>query len=339
MRSTLADARQAIARAIGGVCTTDTRVVEYCNEAVQRLLLAGKWVGTYGKYRMCTTGNESESIITWPRNIETIESVALSQYPGTVRNGWFEFISDGPGTLTKDSGIGNQLVDLGEFPTTSDILTTGNKKTIRVVSDGTEAAGLKLHVFGLDWQGDLIQTSISGSISRGEQITISSSGNTSAVADGWSKITGVIKPTTTYPIRVYERDTVTGTDRQIAYYEPDELRPMYRRSIIPGLQNMGACDQCSSGTPLVEVIAKHRFTKVVNDTDFLAIGNIPAIKLEVKAILKEERELWDEAQKYHMKAVALLQDELNHWLGDGAVPTFSHVHPNVWGGGGVQNLV
>ena len=94
MRLTLASAKTTVARALG-MCTTDSRLIPLINEATERLLYKGKWKGTYGVYRFCTT----QGCITLPRQLETVEKWALCDQPGIVRNDWYEFIEGGYGVL------------------------------------------------------------------------------------------------------------------------------------------------------------------------------------------------------------------------------------------------
>lgn len=339
MKLTLNDARSTIARVLG-VCTTDSRVADYINEATRRLLYEGKWVGTYGRFLICTDGNESDSIITWPRWLETIETVAVNDYPGVVRNQWYEWLDSGPRILDSERHIGLNLVDRGEAATTSDIVKTGNPKKIKVYSVGAEAGGLTVVVHGEDWSGNPIYTS---SV-PGESIAIAQAGTLST--NQFSRITGVQKSTTTSVVKLFEYDTVTATERQIAYYDPDETRPWYRRSIIPGLQNMSTCEDCASGRK-VEVVGKLRFIPVVNNTDYILIGNLPALKLAVMAIRKEEADLIGEANAYMyggqlpngqnvIGAVPLLQKELSHHIGDGVAPVMRVQDRSIFGAGGIE---
>ncbi len=241
MRLTYGQAKATIAKVLG-MCATDSRVMDYTNEATQRLLYKGKWVGTYAHYALCTNGNNSDSNITWPRFLETIESFSICSKPGVIRNQWYEYLSSGPGLLNQNNNIGTSLVDRGEACLISDILTTGNIKKIKVISDYAESGSSAIILQGLDWSGNPIRTS-SGTV-LGESVPIAVGGNVSI--NQFSRLDAVIKPVTNGPIRLYEYDTVALTTRQIAFYEPNETLPSYRRSIIPGLQNMSSCDASDS---------------------------------------------------------------------------------------------
>ena len=68
------------------------------------------------------------------------------------------------------------------------------------------------------------------------------------------------------------------------------------------------------------------------------ISNEAALKEMVLSIRKAENNLPQEAAIYEKRAVELLQEQLLHYMGDGAVgvPRFQNVA--TFGGGGVSNL-
>lgn len=311
---TLGEAREEVAEA-ANLCSTDSRVAKYVNKAVRRLIPKGKWVGTMQRYKICT----KNACITWPRAIETIEAYAICGVPGKVRNGWFEFLENGPGIFRgSDCGcgggcVGNQLVDRGEHPAFDDI--EGVNKKIRVYADVAQASG-SIILRGYDENGQWIRTLDGGTWIDGEKVTISTTPQLSVKF--FSKLVQVIKPTTNGPVRLYEynNDTAVNT-KALAYYEADETLPSYRRSYVPGVAGHSSGSDCEEVS--LEVAAKLRFVPVVNDNDFILIGNLPAIVEEVRAVRKLENNLFGEAEAYEQKAVQYLQEELASYIGDGPV--------------------
>ena len=128
MKLTLGDIKGNISKILS-MASTDSRVVNYINEAQERLMYKGKWPGTYARYRVPT----DDGMVTWPRQLETIETVAVDDVPGTVRNRWFEFLESGPGVLDSKDCIGLQLIDQDTAASFSDISGTGKK--IRIYTD------------------------------------------------------------------------------------------------------------------------------------------------------------------------------------------------------------
>lgn len=132
--------------------------------------------------------------------------------------------------------------------------------------------------------------------------------------------------------------------KALAVWEPTETLPDYRRSFIPALDvrrgGGGCCNDnlvppADPNSPCartrVTVIAKMKFIPVEVDTDFLPIGNAPALKLAMLAVMLEERRDYDGARiamngvfdplrrKYFNGAIPLLDEELAAYQGDGVV--------------------
>lgn len=324
MKLTLGDIKTNIARllSMGG---TDARVVDYINEAQQRLMYKGKWPGTYVRYAV----TNSSGTITWPRQLETIETVAIDDLPGIVRNEWYEFLESGPGLLDSADCDSYTLVDRGEAPCFSDLNDTDKK--LRTYTSVTADAGLKVLFQGYDENGDWVRTQdpATNVWKDGEEVEL-----TTTYVDTlnfFGTLSAVQKPVSEGNVKVYEWDTTNSTQRLIADYQPSETRPTYRRSLISGLKD--------NDDAVVTVTGKLRFTPASADTDWLHIGYEAAIKEMVLSIRKAENNLVKEADAYEKRAVQLLQEQLMHHLGDGAVavPRFQNV--NTFGGGGVANLI
>lgn len=313
-RLRLSDVKSTIAASIG-LCTDDARVISLINEAQERLLPQGKWVGTYARYRVCI----SNACITWPRQIETIEAMSICKVPGVIRNEWFEFLGNGPGGFSEDSCPGNVLIDRGMAATFDDPIATAANK-IRVHSDVAESSSSRILIQGYDENSQWVRTLDSGSYVDGEYVTIST--NYQYTTTRWSNITGVQKPVTNGAVRLYEYSTtLSSAVKALAYYENDETVPLYRRSMIPGLGETGACcgadSDCTNKT--VTVMAKLRFIPVRNDIDYLMIGNSPAIKDMVRSCWFSDRNDIQNAGIYEAKAVDMLKKELQSHLGTGTV--------------------
>lgn len=332
----LADVRTPIARAMN-ICPESDEVVSLANESHRRLVGKGRWVGTVARYRICTS---SEGCLVWPRQVETIEGWQLCSYPGEIRNSWFEFQQNGPGLLDSDSTYYTTLLDRGTRVTFDDIY--GTNKKLKVLSDVTEDDDAQILVQGYDENAGWIRTLVDGEWIDGEYIDITTAGAFST--NFFTSITGIIKPATNGPVRLLEYDTTLATvTKVLGYYENDEEVPIYRASMIPGLSHRGGCgnvdedgEQCD--TKQITVIAKLRHIDVVNDNDFFLLGNLAAIKLMAMAILKENRNLFDESMAYEAKAIKELQDELSSFEGDGALPTMKQESTETWGAG-VLNYV
>lgn len=289
--------------------SSDPRVIQYANRACERLLYdAGKSVDTLVRYIVCVT----DGCLTWPRDIETIEAWEKCGSPGTVRNHFYEFLGYGPGTMSATSGSGGQLIDRGNAVAFDEVVGTGKK--LAVWADSVEAAGLKLLVRYYDGNANKVYTLIDSVMGEGEQITIlpgTYAYSASEVMQGG--LYEVIKPVTKKPIRLYEYNVAAATYRALAYYEPDETLPTFRRSLIPCLaSNAGGCT-----TQRITVLAKRRFIPAINDDSVLIISHADAVRLACQAIKKEEDVGVVEAEPLWQMAIRCLDRQLRHYQGDG----------------------
>jgi hypothetical protein len=323
VRDEIAETANLCATVTGG--TTNPALVAITNSACRRLSKRGRWVGLVQRYRI-TVDN---AMIVWPRQVSTIDAVAFCNTPGTIRNEWYEFLGHGPGQLDCDSCQWYTLVDRGTTSTFKDVTPGQTNRKLRVYADVTESSDSYITIQGYDENGNWIRTQLSDETwIDGERILISTTPTLSSKF--YAVVTGVYKDETNGVVRVYEYNTTTAANVQvIGYYEPDETTPIYRKSLLPGAMDMPTCDDCDARQ--ITVMVKLRYIPVVNDNDWLMIGDVDAIKLAVKAIQKEDANLIGEASAYFQQAVGELEHELREYKGDGAVgqPRFA---PDFGGG-------
>lgn len=341
MKLLLKDVKPSVAKMLS-MASTDSRVTDYINEAQERLIYKGKWPGTYVRYIL----NESNGAITWPRQLETIEAVAVSGASGRIRNSWYEFLESGPGLLDTTSGDSLTLVDRGESCTWSDI--TGTDATLRRIRIKYDSAddGKTMILQGYNQTVEWIRTDIGGVISDGEKVTLTGgtqeggSGTTYYVdtVNTYQFLSAVIRDASNYSVNLYEINAsgstaeVTASERNIAVYEPTETRPVYRRSLIPGLPD-------TNTTQVVTVVGKARFLPAVNDNDWLFINYESAIKEMVMSIRHAENNLLQEAEGYEGRAVRMLEEQLMHYMGDGTVVALRIHGQAAQTAAGVENII
>lgn len=319
-RLTFALVKGPVARAIGK-CANDQETLDITNEAQERLMNHPiKAVGTVVRYRICINA----VCLTWPRHIAAIEAYSLCGWPGKIRNGWYEFLGEGPGYIGPDDTCFTDMLPADDACTFDDILGTSSK--VRVHSDLNEASSAKILIKGYDDSWNWVQTEYpagSGSYIDGEYVTISTTYLYTTTK--FSAITDVIKPITNGPVRLYEYDTVSaGVTRALAFYESDETHPIYRRSKLPAAGNGAGCcgsvvddTSCEKKTLLVRARLRHIPVRV--DNDHLILRNIAALKLMAMAIRKEEEENFEQAETYELKALRELERELATYQGSGEV--------------------
>jgi hypothetical protein len=303
------DVKAACAKAVN-LCDNDDRVLDYLNEAQERMLYRGKAKGTVQTYRFCVP---SSGCIVWPRE---------------MRTEWYEFAENGPGVISTDCDISKTLIDRGETCAFDEVIGTG--KQLAVYADLTEGAGKYINLQFYNEAGQWVTVEFNGERIDGEQIAIPSTAGTYNYSTNTCKPGGLIrvkKDVTKGIIRLYEYDSATGVIRPLAYYQPDEEVPVYRRSLIPSLEN-AECEQTQ-----VVVIAKLRFIAARNDESFLMISNRAALRLGCQAVRKEEEEIYDESEVLWAKAFQLLGEQVAHYTGSGFRASAQFAPAGEWGGG------
>ncbi len=337
MRTTLADARNSRIPSAMGLCPTEPKFLAILNEAQSRLLTKGMWFGTVAKYRICV----SDGCVTLPVQISTIEKAAVCGAPIRVHDQWYEFLENGfgtrngspnnsttSGTTTSSSCCGTgpnnwgcglgEVLYRGRFCTFRDIVPSG--KLLNFICDLISDVGKEVLALGYDDNGNWIRTMQSGSIQDGEVIVLAQAAGTNSV-NNFSCVTDIQFPSNVDgQTWLYEYKVSDATKRLIGKYEYFEERPSYARYFFPGIrQNSntdGSCNQSS-----IEIIGKLEFIPAKNDTDYLIISNIPALKAMCVGISNAEKvpssiEKSQIIASAYVEALAELNAELNHYRGD-----------------------
>lgn len=321
------DVKAACAKAIGE-CEDNARVIDYVNRATERLLYDGKWKGTVQTLRICV---DSSRCIVWPREIETIEAISLCSTPVPLRSVWYEFNENGPGEIGENSCLSG-LIDREEVCAFDQVV--GEDKKLAVYAERTEETGKYVNLQFYNDSGQWVRTEFDGQIIDGENVAIPSTPGTYNYTQNKCLAGGLVrasKAVTDGIVRLYEYNTLTTEIRPLAYYQPDEEVPVYRRSLIPDL-DVNSCEQTQ-----VNVRGKLRFIPVRTDESYVLISHREALRLACHAIQKEENDLYDEAAANWNIAYRLLNAQLAHYKGDGERPAPQFASRTIWGGQPVMN--
>jgi len=308
MKATLGDAKQQIDVSTLGVRSCDAAFVQLLNEATQRLIMGPEaWWDVHHKMSITAYGG----IVTWPRGVANISSIALCGAPIPIRNEWFEFLESGYG-IRCCSTCDNQMFDRGTAVSFRDIR---HGYVIKLVTSEVEASGLEMGFLGYDCEGNWIRTQDGDSNWRdGVWVPIPISPSTpytGQVQFALGGITQIIKPVTNSLVTLYDYNITTADSQKIGVYEHDETRPVYRRSQIGGIPQSGSCT--------VNVIYKQEYKPVANDNDFLLIANIPALSEMMMAVKLFRQNQFQLASGHEGKAYQLLDREVSHYIGNGVV--------------------
>lgn len=307
MKLILSQIKSPCAKMLPGMTAGDARLVDYINEACERLLWKGKWPSCYGSFTIAASNGR----IVWPRQIETIERWANNNTPGAVQNDWYEWIETGFGLRDEQCGYdGLTLIDQGTDCVFANVSVVPGAILKLKSSVTTDTGSDKVLIQGFDHLGNWVRTLSGGVYVDGEYVALNGTSYVSTTTQ-FSRVTGIQKPETDGFVSLWEVDPATGFLNRLGYYEPTETVPSYRVSLVPGVN-----PDC---TPVfVNVMAKLRFIRAAVGTDYVLPPNLAAIKLMIAAIYKEENNLLQEAVGYEASALRVLNEQLNHYLGDGA---------------------
>lgn len=324
--------KDVIARAVG-MCPIDSRVRDLCNEAQERLLNRKDMpVGSLVPYRFCSR----KSCLVLPRQVSTVEAYSVCGFPGVVFPLWYSTHNNGPGSVCPQDTSFNRAIDQGTVVSFENVNgnADGTDNYIRVYAQSAADVGktIVLKFYRADTRAKQY-SGYGGFVQEGEQITLVAPPayaitSTTVMRNG---LYGVIKAITDYPINLYEYDG-TSNLRMLAWYEPSEEVPVYRKMFLPGLGQIGdcgngcgtePCDDSSEDETCVRVtidtLVKLQHVPVIQDNDPLVIGNSAALKLMSMAIQREEQERLVESAAFEAKANAELDGERAAYLGTSTV--------------------
>lgn len=331
-----------------GCCADDfTTLAAYLNEAIQRLIedRAFGETGPWGTWRKIVFNVDPlDPIITQPREVARLANLDICRWPAAINNEWYEMLEAGPGlqSTTPDccelawnwgwSGSlpaawanwgncrdGRAVFDRGTACTAYELTPTN--QYLRLYITNPADIGRRLLISGaVDQNGARIYTQDGAAAVDGFYLTADQPFATSAMIV--TNFLNVAKDASFGEMILKEVDATTGVERTLARYQPDELNPSYRRYFFKSLPRNAvtpATDPVTYRTVQVTAMAKLEFIPLVRATDFLLIGNIPALREECASI-KDSRVDDNAAQQRsilkHKNAVKRLKGELVHYLGN-----------------------
>ena len=186
MRTTLSNVRASRIPEALNVSPDDARLVQYVNEATERLLHRGLWWGSYGRYAITATSQ----LLTLPAELDTIEAVAVSQIQMPVRDVFYEFLSNGWPTRddTQPCGSGiEEVIYRGNFPTFVDLTADS---VVTLICDLASDATKIVTVMGYDENDNWVRSLVDGEYVNGEQVALAAGAGTASTTT-FSRITDI----------------------------------------------------------------------------------------------------------------------------------------------------
>lgn len=314
MRRTLADVRSDDNRiaAAWNMCSTDTRITAIVNEVQERLLPFNPW-GSFARFRC----QASDGLIVLPNEVAAVWAWATSNVPMKARDMAFEFVETTQG-IQSSTNPSRQALDRGNTPVFRQI--TGITNNVKVYNDLTDDNNTPVLLLGYDENGNWIRKRQAG-VWKDGILVLSSTVGVIALNDAgnpqiFSTITGVQLSRRNGPVRLYSVDSITAATEFLAVYQYHETKPNYRVFYIPELDIVA-----STTNPItIDCVVKMELVPVVEDTDYLLVSCLPAIKDMGSAIIAAENEPVQENKAKSIAAgLALaradLEAELRHYVG------------------------
>lgn len=293
---TYADAMNSGAfKNVSGLCSNSDEFRDLLNEAMRRLWKRGNWYDSEFLTRFCLYNG----CLVLPRHVATMLGFRACNGEYQIRNHWYEII--GP-HCCNGLGFSRTITETGTAPTYSEITGTLGKY-IRAYPTKLEDVGKTITLFGEDPGSQPLQEKVNGVWQRGVTLKLQAPFVQSSMLI--KRISSVVREATQANALLYEYDTVTATQRDLALYEPSETNPSYRRYKIPSFCCIPTGCPTDNGVQLkqVEVLVSLNFIPVLTDNDFLAISDFDAIKQALAAIRLEEANQDEQAEGKWIKAV------------------------------------
>lgn len=323
MPATFRDFRLSRAPEALGRCVTDVPyLLDKCNEARRRLIEKNRNQGFWGTSASMLF-NVINNYLTAPRFIARLTDVAVCHTAQAIHNGFWEFLSWGPGTLPvtpQTSGIGCHrldVIDRGYVPTQRDI---DPGKTLHLYATDARDAGRRVLIQGTDTNGLVFKCQDGFNWTLGQFVTLQYPGFVTLQTDTnvvfpINTITAVQKDQTYGDVVMYQVDYPSldiATEVLLSRYGGDETQPSYRRYFLNNFP--ATCNSTTASSP-VQGLAKLDYYPVQIDADWLLIDNIPALIAECQAIRfgdMESPQALIQSQSKHKEAIGLLNDTLDH---------------------------
>ncbi len=337
MKITVAQVAQSQFPEVIGACSNDIPTIcKYLNRAQQILINCGGESGFWGGWqKVVFQVSRCNPYITLPPRLARAINMDFCRFPVRIQNEFYEFLEGGIGLQDfyrtqgwqgrNDWCGATQGFDRGVFPSMVDL--TNTNQLLRVYTTDPRDIGKRMLIGpAKDQNGNYIYSTDGNSNPNGFYLTFTNPFITSNMIV--TSIEGIQKDLTFGDVLLYQVDATTGAQVLLSRYGPNETNPAYRRYYLNQLPCGCLChtpgNPCLVGQPVntnvpVTAMGKLEFYPVSQVTDWLVIGNIPALIEEAKAIRDSDMESAVGAaleNKSHKRAIKLLQDEMRHYIGE-----------------------
>jgi hypothetical protein len=268
------------------------KVFDAITEGLEALNNKGHWDGLTGYVDIfpsidSTTGSTMR--LTLPRYVESPITLNLGGRPMSMRNKWFEFHLNGPGS---DAPIGVHSWDWDGDTCTQNPLQYDVQ--VVLIPDSNSDDGKTVTIYGLDDNSKPLGSGVGVIYTIDHTKLLPLAGDQKI-----SRIDRIVRDSTTGFVKMLGYSVDQTQSVQLGYWYPDETEPQYMRIRVPTWSNW------------VRMRYRKRTLKVSSLTDPLHLYSRTAIITMIRSLqeLKKPEPNMDLAEKLDQKAVALLEDE------------------------------
>lgn len=235
-----------------------------------------------------------DGCVTLPADVATVLAVNNGGFPTLIRDQWFQFHANGPGTTCYVPW--NYTDEMGPVVTFKD--PSAPVKLIAEVENAQDS-NKELRVFGWDENGKRIYTEgASGILEDGFLVpTVYGFAAPNPSAPDIARIDRIQKATTNGFVRLLAVDSTTlESHTPIGYYQPWETDPRYRRVRV-------------SNQAWIRIKYRRKDLEVRAATDWINIENREALLMLLKAVKFRLDNQIDQARGFEIEGIRLLSNE------------------------------
>lgn len=283
-----------------GVCD-QTGVFRRLTDAVKLISNQGILDPAIGEMSLCVC----DGCVTLPADVMTVLAVNQGGYPTLLRDEWFQYHANGPGTSNFIPWSYTDVIG-GNFATYRD--PSGPVQLIAVVENPRDS-NTPLRVFGWDDNGKRIfTTGPNGDLMDGFLVpTVYGFSEPNPSAPLISRIERVQKQVTNGFVKLLAVNADGTPHTQIGYYLPYETVPSYTRLRVPDRN-------------WLKIKYRRKDFEVRSKADWINVDNREALVLAVKAVNARRKNNIDLARNLESESSRILAIEANAKRPPGPTP-------------------
>lgn len=263
------------------------KVFDKITEALEALHNKGHWDGLVGYVDILTDGGQ---YLTLPRYVESPLAVNVGGYPMIMRNKWFEFHANGPGSLELDGAFPSTWDWVGDVPVQQPLQYDVQ---LVAVPDSNSDDNKSVTIYGLDQNQKPLGNGSGYTFTVDHTKLLPNNGDQQI-----SRIDRITRDATNNFVRfIGYKIGDTTQSVQLGYWYPDETEPQYLRIRLPTYSNW------------VRMRYRKRTLKISSIYDQVNLKSKLALICMVRSIEERYAGNKDKADDFETKAFQYISEE------------------------------